>query len=73
MSKTTSSNANFNFQQPKCKILQAISFKSKGFCNLFRYVFCLEIKKLMIVRAYVKKSQRSREKVFTKITTITHF
>jgi hypothetical protein len=45
----------FNSQQPKSKTLQAISLKSKGFYNLFKYVFCLQIIKLMSKWAKVKR------------------
>jgi hypothetical protein len=59
----------FNFQQPKFKILQAISFKLKGFCNFSRYVFIFYIIKLMSKKAKVKKEVRGQgERKFTKIT-----
>jgi hypothetical protein len=64
----------FNFQQPKTKILQVISFKSKGFCNLFRYVFYLQIIKLMSKKVEVKREVKGQGEItFTNITTITHF
>ncbi len=64
----------FNFHQPDSKILQVISFKSKGFCKKFRYVFYLQIIKLMNKRVEVKRVIKGEgERTFTKITTITHF
>ncbi len=64
----------FYFHQPNSKILQVISFKSKGFCKSFRYVFCLQITKLMNKRVEVKRVIKGEgERMFTKITIITHF
>jgi hypothetical protein len=46
----------------KSKILLLISFKSKGFYNLFRYVFYLKIIKLMNKRVKVKKKVKGQGK-----------
>jgi hypothetical protein len=74
MSKIAEAMQNFNFQQPKSKILQVISFKSKGFCNIFRYVFYLQIIKLMSKKVEAKREIKGEgERTFTNITTITHF
>jgi len=45
----------FNFHQLESKILQVNFFISKGFCKRFRYVFCLQIIKLMNKRVEVKR------------------
>jgi hypothetical protein len=64
----------FNFHRPYSKILQVISFKSKGFCKLSRYVFCLQIIKLINKRVEVKRVIKGQgDRTFTKITTIIHF
>jgi hypothetical protein len=64
----------FNFHQLESKILQVISFKSKGFCKVFRSVLGLQIIKLMNKKAEVKRMIKGQgERTFTKITTITHF
>jgi hypothetical protein len=60
----------FNLQQPKSKILQVVSFKIKGFYKFFKYIFCLQVIKLINKRVEVKREVKGqRERTFTKIIT----
>jgi hypothetical protein len=61
MSKTTTSNAKFQLPTIRIKKLQVISFKSKGFSNLFRYVFYLQIIKLISRKVEVKRKVKGQE------------
>ncbi len=72
--KNNKSNA--NFELPTTKIQNTISyfFPIKGFCNIFKCVFYLQIIKLMNKKVEVKREVKGQgERTFTNITTITHF